>query len=254
MDAFTLGAVFVFGAIIGSFLNVCIARIPADQSIVSPGSRCPRCETPIAWYDNVPIVSWVVLRARCRHCGERISAIYPAVEILTGALAVAIWMALGPGLAFAGYFAFAAALVVITFIDLDHQIIPDVISLPGIALGIAVSFVSPLVTPVDAVLGALAGGGLLLAVAWTYRMIRGQDGMGGGDVKLLAMIGAFLGWQSIFVTLFVGSVIGSLIGVVVMLYEGADTKLAIPFGPFLAGGALVYLFWGDRILAFYFGS
>lgn len=251
MDAFTLGAVFVFGAIIGSFLNVCIARIPADQSIVSPGSRCPRCETPIAWYDNVPIVSWVVLRARCRHCGERISAIYPAVEILTGALAVAIWMALGPGLAFAGYFAFAAALVVITFIDLDHQIIPDVISLPGIALGIAVSFVSPLVTPVDAVLGALAGGGLLLAVAWTYRMIRGQDGMGGGDVKLLAMIGAFLGWQSIFVTIFVGSLIGSLVGVAVMLHQRADSRLAIPFGPFLACGALVHLFFGARILEFY---
>ncbi len=141
----------------------------------------------------------------------------------------------------------------ITFIDLDHQIIPDVISLPGIAVGLAFSLVSPLVTPFDAALGVLAGGGTLLAVAWLYKTFRGQEGMGGGDIKLLAMIGAFLGWQSIFVTLFVGSVIGSIIGVVVMLYEGADTKLAIPFGPFLAGGALVYLFWGDRILAFYFG-
>jgi leader peptidase (prepilin peptidase) / N-methyltransferase len=143
--------------------------------------------------------------------------------------------------------------VVITFIDLDHQIIPDVISLPGIAVGLAFSLVSPLVTPMDALLGVLAGGGVLLAVAWLYQTLRGQEGMGGGDVKLLAMIGAFLGWQSIFVTLFVGSVIGSLIGVAVMAYQRADTKLAIPFGPFLACGALVYLFFGDRILAFYFG-
>jgi leader peptidase (prepilin peptidase)/N-methyltransferase len=194
-----------------------------------------------------------MLGARCRTCRIHISAIYPAVEVLTGALAVALYLRLGPTLAFAGYFVFAAALVVITFIDLDHQIIPDVISLPGIAVGLAFSLVSPLVRPFDAVLGVLAGGGTLLAVAWLYKTFRGQEGMGGGDIKLLAMIGAFLGWQSIFVTLFVGSVIGSLIGVGVMLYEGADAKLAIPFGPFLACGALVYLFFGERILAFYFG-
>ncbi len=249
----TLTLAFVFGAIIGSFLNVCIARLPDGRSIVQPPSHCPKCRTFLAWYDNVPILSYLVLAGRCRTCRVRIPAIYPAVEVLTGALAVALFLRLGPTLAFAGYFAFATALVVITFIDLDHQIIPDVISLPGIAIGLAFSLVSPHVTPRDALLGALAGGGTLLAVAWTYQKLRRVEGMGGGDIKLLAMIGAFLGWQSIFVTLFVGSVIGSLIGVAVMLYEGADTKLAIPFGPFLAGGALVYLFWGDRILAFYFG-
>ena len=254
MDWLVIAAVFAFGAIIGSFLNVCIVRLPEQRSIVRPPSHCPTCRRDIAWYDNVPLLSYVLLRGRCRGCGTRISPLYPAVELLTGALAVALWLRLGPTLAFAGYFVFAAALITVTFIDLDHRIIPDVISLPGILVGLAVSFVSPLVTPVDAVLGILAGGGVLLAIALAYQTIRGQEGMGGGDVKLLAMIGAFLGWQSVFVTLMVASLIGSLIGVVLMLYQRADTKLAIPFGPFLACGALIYLFFGDRILAFYFGA
>jgi len=253
MDASTLLAVFVSGTIIGSFLNVCIVRLPAGLSIVHPPSHCPGCERPISWYDNVPILSYVALGGRCRRCRMRISPLYPTVEVLTGALAVALWLRLGPGLAFAGYLAFAAALVTITFIDLDHQIIPDVISLPGIAVGLAVSFVSPLVRPLDAILGVLAGGGFLLLVAWAYQAIRGQEGMGGGDVKLLAMIGAFLGWQSLFVTIMVASIVGSVIGIALMLYQRADTRLAIPFGPFLAGGALVHLFFGDRILALYFG-
>ncbi|MBI3769777.1 MAG: prepilin peptidase [Deltaproteobacteria bacterium] len=254
MDGSVIAAVFVLGAMIGSFLNVCIVRLPEERSIVRPRSHCPSCGHEIAWYDNVPVLSYVLLRGCCRACGTRISPIYPAVELLTGALAVALWLRLGTTLAFAGYFAFAAALVTITFIDLDHRIIPDVISLPGIAVGLAVSFVSPLVTPVGALLGMLAGGGVLLAIAGAYQAIRGQEGMGGGDVKLLAMIGAFLGWQSVFVTLMVASLIGSVIGIGLMLYQRADTKLAIPFGPFLAGGALVSLFFGDRILAFYFGA
>jgi len=249
-----IAAIFVFGALIGSFLNVCIVRLPEERSIVRPRSHCPSCGHQIAWYDNLPVLSFVLLRGRCRACGVRISPLYPTVELLTGALAVALWMRLGTTLAFAGYFLFAAALVTITFIDLDHRIIPDVISLPGIVVGLAVSFVSPLVTPLEALLGVLAGGGVLLAIATGYEMLRGREGMGGGDVKLLAMIGAFLGWQSVFVTLMVASLIGSIIGVGLMVYQRADTKLAIPFGPFLAGGALVSLFFGDRILAFYFGT
>jgi len=249
-----IAAIFVFGAMIGSFLNVCIVRLPEERSIVRPRSHCPSCGHQIAWYDNLPVVSFVLLRGRCRVCGVRISPLYPTVELLTGALAVALWMRLGTTLAFAGYFLFAAALVTITFIDLDHRIIPDVISLPGIVVGLAVSFVSPLVTPLGALLGVLAGGGVLLGIATGYEMLRGREGMGGGDVKLLAMIGAFLGWQSVFVTLMVASLIGSIIGVGLMIYQRADTKLAIPFGPFLAGGALVSLFFGDRILAFYFGA
>jgi leader peptidase (prepilin peptidase)/N-methyltransferase len=254
VEGLVIAAVFAFGAIIGSFLNVCIVRLPEARSVVRPPSHCPVCRRDIAWYDNVPVVSYLLLRGRCRTCDTRISPLYPVVELLTGALAVALWLRLGPTLAFAGYFAFAAALVTITFIDLDHRIIPDVISLPGIVVGLVVSLISPLVTPLDAVLGALAGGGVLLAIAFGYQAIRGQEGMGGGDIKLLAMIGAFLGWRSVFVTLMVASLIGSLIGIGVMLYQRADTKLAIPFGPFLAGGALVSLFFGDRILAFYFGA
>ncbi len=254
MDWPVIATVFVLGAMIGSFLNVCIVRLPEERSIVRPPSHCPTCGHEIAWYDNVPVLSYVLLRGQCRTCATRISPLYPTVELLTGALAVALWMRLGTTVAFAGYFAFPAALVTITFIDLDHRIIPDVISLPGIAVGLAVSFVSPLVTPLGALLGALAGGGILLAIAGAYQAIRGQEGMGGGDIKLLAMIGAFLGWQSVFVTLMVASLIGSVIGVGLMLYQRADTKLAIPFGPFLAGGALVSLFFGDRILAFYFGA
>jgi leader peptidase (prepilin peptidase)/N-methyltransferase len=254
MDWPMIATVFVLGAMIGSFLNVCIVRLPEERSIVRPPSHCPNCGHEIAWYDNVPVLSYVLLRGRCRACATRISPLYPTVELLTGALAVALWMRLGTTVAFAGYFAFTAALVTITFIDLDHRIIPDVISLPGIAVGLAVSFVSPLVTPLGALLGALVGGGILLAIAGAYQAIRGQEGMGGGDIKLLAMIGAFLGWQSVFVTLMVASLIGSVIGVGLMLYQRADTKLAIPFGPFLAGGALVSLFFGDRILTFYFGA
>jgi leader peptidase (prepilin peptidase)/N-methyltransferase len=254
MGAPVIVAVFVFGALIGSFLNVCIVRLPEERSIVRPRSHCPSCGHEIAWYDNVPVLSYVLLRGRCRGCRARISPVYPVVELLTGALAVALWMRLGPTMAFAGYFVFAAALVTVTFIDLDHRIIPDVISLPGIVIGLAVSFVSPLVTPLDSLLGVVVGGGILLAIAYAYQAIRGQEGMGGGDVKLLAMIGAFLGWQSVFVTLMLASLIGSVIGVALMLYQRADAKLAIPFGPFLAGGALISLFFGDRILAFYFGA
>ena len=243
---------FAFGAMIGSFANVCILRIPAEESIVFPRSRCPKCKQPVRWYDNIPIVSWIVLRGRCRSCHAPISFRYVVVELLTALAAVALYARVGFGVEWLVLFPFLTALIIITFIDLDHRIIPDVISLPGIVVGFLLSLRGE-PGPVSSAIGILTGGGLLLAVAWGYHAWTGREGMGGGDIKLLAMIGAFLGWKSIFVTLFVGSVIGSIIGVIVMLYEGADTKLAIPFGPFLAGGALVYLFWGDRILAFYFG-
>ena len=177
-----IAAIFVFGAMVGSFLNVCIVRLPEERSIVRPRSHCPSCGHQIAWYDNLPVLSFVLLRGHCRVCGVRISPLYPTVELLTGALAVALWMRLGTTPAFAGYFLFAAALVTITFIDLDHRIIPDVISLPGIVVGLAVSFVSPLVTPLGALLGVLAGGGVLLAIATGSEWLRGREGMGGGDV------------------------------------------------------------------------
>ena len=265
METMTIVLVFLYGAIIGSFLNVCIARLPDGRSVVRPPSHCPKCQSYLAWYDNVPILSYLFLAGRCRNCRVRISPIYPAVEVLTGALAVALFLRLGPSLAFVGYFAFAAALVVITFIDLDHQIIPDVISLPGIVVGLAFSLVSPLVTPIDAIIGVLAGGGILLLVAWLYKTFRGQEGMGGGDVKLLAMIGAFLGWQAIPAVIIIASLAGSVAGLVAMLDRAgrrrlqrvashlgpgavavslrrASRRTEIPFGPFLALGALVVLY------------
>jgi leader peptidase (prepilin peptidase)/N-methyltransferase len=256
---------FALGTCVGSFLNVCIHRIPAEESIVRPGSRCPQCRQPIAWYDNVPFVSWVLLRARCRHCGAAIAARYPLVELATGALAVLALVAFGPTPRALVAFAFAAALLLVTFIDLDHRFIPDEVSLPGILVGLAVSFWLGDPSPLDAVLGAVLGGGVLWVVAWTYERATGVEGMGLGDVKLLAMIGAFLGWQAIPAILIIASVTGSLAGFAVMLAPAdrvrrarvvrrlgrralvpyvrrAARRTEIPFGPFLALGALVLLF------------
>ena len=247
-------AVFLFGAMVGSFLNVCIHRLPRDESIVRPRSKCPGCQNQIAWYDNVPVLSYLLLRGRCRSCGTKVSAVYPLVETLTGALAAALLYRFGPGPDGAIYFAFAAALVVITFIDLEFQIIPDVISIPGIPIGWVCAFLAlEQVTLVDSLLGALLGGGILYAVASGYYFFTKREGMGGGDVKLLAMIGAFLGWKSVLFTLFAASLVGSVIGLLAAWRSGDGGKYAIPFGPFLAAGALVYVFWGQEILACYFG-
>jgi leader peptidase (prepilin peptidase)/N-methyltransferase len=269
-----LGATaFWIGACIGSFLNVCIHRIPADESVVHPGSRCPACRTPIAWYDNVPIVSWLVLGARCRRCGASIAARYPFVEAATGGLALlALWQ-LGPTSAALLAFAFTAALLLITFIDLDHLFIPDEISLPGILIGLGVAALPNGIGVADAVFGAALGGGLLWLVAWSYERFTGTEGMGLGDVKLLAMIGAFLGWQAIPTVLIVASVVGSFGGVLAMLgpsgrrafarvyrrlgwravgpyLRRSARRTAIPFGPFLALGALVALYVPGTSLPF----
>lgn len=244
--------VFLLGALIGSFLNVCIYRIPAEESIVSPGSRCQGCLTPIRWYQNVPILSYLALRGRCGSCGIRISPRYPLVEALTGILFVLVFHAFGFQWATPIYWAFVAALVVITFIDLDHQIIPDVISLPGIPVGFLASFAIPWIFWTDSLFGILAGGGSLYLVALVYELLTKKEGMGGGDIKLLAMIGAFLGWQAILPVIFLSSLTGSLVGIPVMLFRKADRTLAIPFGPFLALGAVIYLLWGRALIAWYF--
>jgi leader peptidase (prepilin peptidase) / N-methyltransferase len=264
-DPLVVLVAFVMGACIGSFLNVCIYRIPAEESVVRPGSRCPRCATPIAWYDNVPLVSWALLGARCRTCRASIPMRYPLVEAATGALAVAALLRFGPGPFAAIAFAFTAALLLITFVDLDHRFIPDEISLPGILIGLGASFLPDGVDPLDSLIGVLVGGGILWAVAWTYERLTGIEGMGLGDVKLLAMIGAFLGWQAIPTVLVISSVSGSLAGLAVMAAEGvsrrgrrvvqklgvralpryaqrAARRTEIPFGPFLALGALVALY------------
>jgi leader peptidase (prepilin peptidase)/N-methyltransferase len=242
---------FVFGLCIGSFLNVCIHRLPSGQSIVRPPSSCPLCSTRIRWYDNVPLVSYLLLRGKCRGCAAPISIRYPLVELLTGLSATAVFIRFGPSLSAAVYFIFIAALLVITFIDIDHRIIPDSISLPGIPLGIAASFFLPNITWIESVLGTLLGGGILLAIAWGYQIITQKDGMGGGDIKLLAMMGAFIGWQGVLFTIMASSFIGTGIGLVLMIRAGKGMKLAIPFGPFLSMGAILYLFFGPDLINWY---
>jgi leader peptidase (prepilin peptidase)/N-methyltransferase len=256
---------FAFGATVGSFLNVCIHRIPADESVVRPRSRCPGCRTLIAWYDNIPIVSWLLLRARCRRCGIRIAARYPLVEAIAGLLAVLALVRLGPTAQGAAAFAFTAALLLITFIDLDHLFIPDEVSLPGIVVGLGVAALPGGITVPEALGGVLLGGGVLWALAATYEWLTGVEGMGFGDVKLLAMIGAFVGWQGIPVVLLIASITGTCAGMLVIVSRRGRRGLGrvrrrfgtrallpylrrlgrsteIPFGPFLALGAVVVLY------------
>ena len=246
-----LGFAFVLGAVVGSFLNVCIYRIPAGESIVSPRSRCPRCGAPIRWYQNFPILSWIFLRGRCANCRVRIPIRYALVEALTGLLFAMVLYYFGIHWATVVFWVFVSLLVTITFIDLDHQIIPDVISLPGIVLGFGASFLLPWVSWSDSLLGILLGGGSLFMVAVGYEFLTKKEGMGGGDIKLLAMLGAFLGWKAVLPIIFVSSLLGTLVGVPLMLVKGADGKLAIPFGPFLAGGAVIWLFWGESLVGWY---
>ena len=249
---FVLVSAFIFGACIGSFLNVCIYRIPLGRSVVSPGSQCLRCASRLAWYDNIPLVSYVVLAGRCRACGARFSFRYLCVEALTGLLSALVVYRFGLSLPGLGFFVLSTALVVISFIDLDHQIIPDVISLPGVLLGVTFSGVNPAIGWQSALIGAALGGGILFAVALGYQALTGRQGMGGGDVKLLAMIGAFLGWRAVPFTLLLASFLGSAVGLGTMIRQHRDTKLALPFGPFLAFGALSYVFFGESLIDWYF--
>jgi leader peptidase (prepilin peptidase)/N-methyltransferase len=244
--------VFIFGLCIGSFLNVCIYRLPASQSIAHPRSKCPKCDTFIEFYDNIPVLSFVWLKGRCRHCGTKIALRYPIVEILAGLLALASFLKFSLSVEALIYFAFIACLLVVTFIDLDHRIIPDVITLPGIPICFAASFALPAMTYKTSLLGILAGGGSLFLVAWVYSLLTKKEGMGGGDIKLLAMMGALLGWQGVVFTIFISSLIGTLSGLAVMLRSHKGMKLAVPFGPFLALGGITYIFFGTPLIHWYF--
>ncbi len=242
---------FVLGAVTGSFLNVCIYRLPLDQSIVSPGSRCMSCGAEVRWFDNLPVLSWLFLRGRCRSCGAGFSIRYPLVELLTACLTFLLFLRFGPTLSFAVYFLLVAALIVVTFIDLDHQIIPDEISLPGIALGFLASFFLPSPGWLSSLLGAVVGWGSLALIFYGYLWLTGREGMGGGDAKLLAMLGAFLGLKAIPFIIFVSSLAGSVIGLSLMAIQGKNRHLAIPFGPYLALGALLYIFYGPWLITWY---
>jgi len=255
----TLGIVFamVFGLALGSFLNVCIYRIPLKKSIVRPPSSCPQCGARIRFYDNIPVISYIVLLGRCRHCRAPISLRYPLVEILIGLLSVALFVQFGlrSKTIFLFLFLFTAALVAIAFIDLQHKIIPDVISLPGILIGLAFSFFpSAAISPIEALIGVVGGGGFLLLVGTVFEKLTGREGMGGGDVKLLAMIGAWMGWKALPFILLISSLSGAVIGGVSLVATRQGVRSRIPFGPFLALGALVFLFFGDDITRWFYRS
>ncbi|MCF8049835.1 MAG: prepilin peptidase [Desulfobacterales bacterium] len=243
--------VFILGLCIGSFMNVCIYRLPAGRSIVRPASACPACETPIRAYDNIPLLSYLWLRGKCRRCGARISVRYPLIELLAGLTALAAYFKFGLSFQAGASFLFAATLEVIAFIDIDHRIIPDRITLAGIPLFFLAALFIPSVGLFNAALGILAGGGSLLLIAWGYSALTGKEGMGGGDIKLLAMIGAFVGWQGVLFTVFVSSAVGTAVGLAMMLRAKKGMKMALPFGPFLAVGAITYLFFGPELIVLY---
>ncbi len=252
---FSIYSLFL-GLCLGSFLNVCIHRLPKGESIAHPRSRCPGCEKLITWYDNIPLVSFLFLRGQCRYCHQKISYRYPAIELLTMLLSYFTYLHYPEPKVYLLYFLFLVCpLIVIAFIDLDHQIIPDVISLPGIIAGYIVTILLRKVSILDNIywssLGVLAGGGSLFLISWLYLKLRKQEGLGGGDVKLAAMLGAFFGWKGVLISLFFASSLGSLIGVVYLRLSKKDFQATIPFGPFIVLGSLIYFYWGNQIIYWY---
>ncbi len=252
LEAPQLAILVLLGLAVGSFLNVCIHRLPRDQSLNSPPSRCPSCEYRLRWFDNIPVLSYVLLGGRCRKCRARISIRYPVVELITMVLFIIHGVVFGWSALLVPRLVFACAMVVLFAIDLEHQLLPNVITLPGIVVGLIASAVLP---PgiVDALIGVLIGGGVLWLIGEAYFRYSGHEGMGGGDVKMLAMIGAFLGWKLVLVTLVLSSIAGSVIGLLVIAIRKGGMKYALPYGTFLALGALVASLAGDAIVNWYVG-
>jgi len=244
--------VLLIGLAVGSFLNVVIYRLPLGQSLVSPGSRCPKCGYALRWYDNIPVLSWAALAGRCRQCRTPISIQYPIVEIVTGLLFLLVaWLTpVGPLLI--SRLILVAILVALFGIDLEHQILPNSITLPGIVVGLMFSAVAPPGWK-DALLGALLGAGVLYGIAAAYYAVRREEGLGMGDVKMLAMIGAFLGWKAVLVTLVLSSFSGAILGMALIAAQRGGMKLALPFGTFLAVGALAAMLAGDPLITWYSG-
>ncbi|HKU74550.1 MAG TPA: prepilin peptidase [Pyrinomonadaceae bacterium] len=278
--AFGYVIVGVFGAIIGSFLNVVIHRVPHEESIVFPNSRCPSCGGAIAFYDNIPVLSWVMLGAKCRSCKERISIRYPAVELLTGVLFVGVAWHTGLSAALPFDLVFTSALLALVFIDAEHMILPNVITYPGIVFAVVARIAIPYLTgtwhfddlpslsqgalagmPVwvvsvtGAAIGALIGGGSLWLMGWTWEKLRGIEAMGLGDVKMMFMVGAYLGWRLTILTIFVGVLSGSVIGILLMARKGQrNMQMLLPFGVFLGLGAIAALLFGAPLVEWYAGQ
>ena len=247
--------VFVIGALglaVGSFLNVCIYRLPRGQSVVGPASRCPSCGRGLSWFENVPVVSWILLGGRCRTCRNAISMMYPTVEAITAFVFVLQCLQVGWQPLLGVRLVFVAVMIVLCVIDLQTKILPDVITVPGVAVGLVSScFLEPGWT--SSLVGMVAGGGILWAVGRVYFLIRGQHGMGMGDVKMLAMIGAFLGWQSMLIALLLASLLGSAVGVAMIMLRQGGMQSALPFGSFMAVSALISISVGQSLLRWYSG-
>ena len=253
MAAMTLLFVALFGLVIGSFLNVVIHRLPRDLSLVHPPSSCPGCGARIRPYDNIPVLSYIVLRGKCRACGHRISPQYPAVEALTAAGFVLVYLHGGRavGLELVAGCVFTSALIALGFIDFHHQVLPDAITLPGLVLALVYAFFRDDLGIGGALLGAVAGAGFLLLVYGVYYIVRKKEGLGLGDVTMMLMVGAYLGlWRTLLV-LILASFTGALVGVYVILRKGKDFQFALPFGTFLAPAAFVAMLWGERIVQIY---
>ena len=245
--------IFSLGLIVGSFSNVCIYRIPRNESVIYPASHCTKCRTKIKPVDNIPLLSYILLKGRCRNCGSKISIQYPVVEFLTGLIYLIIYLIYGLSIQSLVYIILLSALIIIAFIDLQEQIIPDVISLPGIVVGLILSFIVPYMSFINSVLGTLVGGGIILIIAWVGSIIFKKEAMGGGDAKLTAMIGAFLGWRYTIISLFLGFFLGALTGIILIMTKIKKREDAIPFGPFIALGSIITLLCGEKILAWYIG-
>jgi len=245
--------IFILGLIVGSFCNVCIYRIPRKESIIYPASHCPSCHTTISAKDNIPLLSYILLKGRCRNCGSKISIQYPIVELLTGLIYLIIYLIYCLSIQSLIYIILSSALIIIAFIDLNEQIVPDVISLPGIGVGLILSFFVPYISFINSALGVLVGGGIILIIGLAGSVIFKKEAMGGGDVKLTAMIGAFLGWRYIIISLFLGFFLGALAGIFLVLSKIKSKEDMVPFGPFIVFGSLITLLYGDKIISWYLG-
>jgi len=252
MYIYLTSLVFFFGACVGSFLNVCIYRIPRDESVVTPRSHCPNCNTMIAWYDNLPVISYFKLGAKCRHCKKGISPRYVLVEILVAFLFTLVWFRFGIDVRTPIYWLMVGGLVLGTFVDFEHMIIPDRVSIGGIIIGLVLSFFVPSLHGQDTMIngliygaiGAAVGFGILWFVGILGKLIFKKDAMGFGDVKLLGAIGAFLGWQAVLFTILLSSLVGATVGIVFIIAKSREMQSRIPYGPYLALGAVVWILWG----------
>lgn len=243
---------FILGACFGSFANVVIYRLPKKISVIRPGSHCYSCGQPIAWWDNIPLVSWLILRGRCRQCKASFSIRYWLVELLTALLFAGMYFYQGFNWTLLEYLIFIFGLVVCTFIDFDHMILPDEFTLSGIVLGLVGAFLNPDRSFLDSFYGVLFGGGFLWLIAYVYYALTQREGMGGGDIKLLAWIGAILGWKAIPFVILLSSILGTIVGLTLSMGKKTGLKTVIPFGPYLALAALIYIFGGSGLAQWYF--